>query len=484
MVGSSSLVVDSLTAGNRALEEGRFDEAIDALTKALSINPHQPDAWFNLAWAQRASSKFTDALDSYAGALQHSIARPEEAHMNRAVILSDHLGSTKHALLEIESALRCNPNLVDAWLSHGQIYEDAADEERARESYGKALELSAFNGRALARLAAMDVRAGRAELVVEMLGNAVSRDLKLDDRAEILFALGGALDAKGAYSDAFDAFGAANLVSAALSRRRYDALGQERLTARSIATFRRVNQVVKTGEAPPVFICGMFRSGSTLVESVLSRHSGLLSGGEREAIPAIANGIDPYPDAVPRLSQDQVAQLKCRYLELLPCTVERVIDKRCDNFQHIGLIKEIFPDAKIIHSLRNPLDNLLSIYFLNFNEGVTYGNDLSHIVHYFAQYRQLMAHWLELYHDDIFHFDYDRFVVAPEDSLSDLLKFLGLPLENQCFDGSVPTALVRSASTWEVRRPVHSRSSGRWRNYIDQLASVRKAMEQAGIEAS
>jgi hypothetical protein len=95
-----------------------------------------------------------------------------------------------------------------------------------------------------------------------------------------------------------------------------------------------------------------------------------------------------------------------------------------------------------------------------------------------------MAHWLELYHDDIFHFDYDRFVVAPEDSLSDLLKFLGLPLENQCFDGSVPTALVRSASTWEVRRPVHSRSSGRWRNYIDQLASVRKAMEQAGIEAS
>ena len=457
-----------------ALAAGRLDDASAALSAILARDPTFAECWFNLAWVQRAQRRFAAALESYANALHRGIDRPEEVHLNCAAILSDHLHRTTDAIAALEAALAINPDFAHAWLNLGQLHEDLGDDASARNAYGAALALDDASGRAIARLATMDVRAGHAAATRDRLIAALGGELALPDRSEILFALGGALDALGDFDAAFDAFEAANSIALAFSPRRYDRTGMVRTVDRMIAAFPVASvDTGATARPAPVFVCGMFRSGSTLVEQVLGRHSALRSVGESEAIPALAASIADYPDAIGRLSATQIDSYAADYSTTFADAPGIVVDKRCDNFLHIGLIKTLFPGAKIIHSLRNALDNLLSIYFLNFGEAVIYGNDLSDTRHYYGQYRRMMAHWTALYGSDIFDFDYDAFVAGPMPVLKDALAFLGLPWEEACLKDRAALGPVRTASAWHVRQPLHTQSSQRWRNYAHRISPIR-----------
>jgi hypothetical protein len=253
-----------------------------------------------------------------------------------------------------------------------------------------------------------------------------------------------------------------------------------------IATFtrERLRAAPMASTARPLFICGMFRSGSTLAEQVLACHPRVRAGGELDFLPTVVQTeLTPFPSVMTRVSPQQLDELAGRYLEtvsrLFP-GAELVTDKRPDNFLYLGLVKCMFPQARIVHTARNPLDNCLSIYFLHLDHGMGYALDLADIAHYYLQYRRLMAHWKLLFGADILDFDYDVFVREPRASVARLLESCGLDWHEGCLNFQRADRAVKTASVWQVREPLYLRSSGRWRNYERHLAPLQEALRDLG----
>jgi tetratricopeptide (TPR) repeat protein len=460
------------------------DAAMDAYRALLSRAPGNAEAWYNLGYLQRQAREFGAALESYGSALAHGITSPEDVFVNRAVILLEHLGHEAEAEEELRSAIAVNSRFLPAWLNLGLLYEDRGDRRAARAAYAEAIALDPSNGRALARLANIDVADGKAADAVARLGAVLaSPGLADEDSAEIGFALGNALDAIGQYDTAFSVIAEANRVALSLipPSQRYRPDLQDKLIDDFIRAFPAGGRkTAATGEAPPIFICGMFRSGSTLCERLLARHPSVTAGGELETIPAmVMQRLQPYPVSVAGLTDSAIAELRQAYLRDVGVQFPhagRLTDKRCDNVLHIGLIKMLFPEAKIIHTRRHALDNILSVYFLYFHDTISYGFSLEDAVHYYKSYRRLMDHWRSVYGDDIIDFDYDAVVRDPEPQMRRLLAFCDLEPDAACLAGQPAEGIVRTASAWQVRQPLHSRSSERWRHYAPQLAQTIVAL--------
>lgn len=239
----------------------------------------------------------------------------------------------------------------------------------------------------------------------------------------------------------------------------------------------------------PLFVCGMFRSGSTLAEQVLGAHPQVAAGGELNLLRRMAvQRLAPFPQGMASLDATLAATLAADYRAQLAlrfpqaATQRYITDKRPDNFELIGLIKTLFPAARIVHTTRNPLDVGLSV-FSHHLQPITapWSCDLADIGHYYGQYLQLMAHWKALYPQDILDFDYDDFVRDPEPALARLLDFLGLPADAACLQFHRQRNTVKTASYWQVRQPLHRSASGRWRSYAAALAPMRAAMQAAGV---
>lgn len=473
------------------LREGLYTEAAGAFDRVVALRPDHADSWFNLGYARRHARLYRDALKAYAQALALEVDSPEEAHLNCAAILSEHLHRTAEARAELERAVAANPKFTAAWLNLGNLNEDLGDSTKAREAYENALRISPGNGRALARLAAMTAHEGDPEEAVAFLeesGSSVRPGS--EDSAEFCFALGNALDTIESYRRAFSVITEGNAIAASLRNRawRYDRRAQETLVDSLIKAFPNAGAATatETHRSEPIFICGMFRSGSTLVEQLLSRHSAVIAGGELEFIPAmVAEELQPYPLSLIGSPVRRLESLRDQYLdqlsELFPGAA-LVTDKRPDNFLHIGLIKTLFPKARIVQTVRNSLDNILSAYFLYFGQSVAYSERLEDIVHYYTQYRRLMDHWAKLYPDDILGVDYDQLVADPSTIMGSLLEFLGLAWEDDCLDHRAGASTVRTASVWQVRKPLHRKSSGRWRNYEPELAGIRQQLLDLGFQ--
>jgi tetratricopeptide (TPR) repeat protein len=468
-----------LRRANQLLLAGNVSEAIPVHERLLALRPDLSDSWYNLAYLQRCARDFETALQSYRRALDLGVQRPEDVYVNRAAILSEHLDRAEAAEEELKHALRINPRFVTAWLNLGNLYEDWGRADDARTAYEQVLHLDPTNGRALARLATIATFEGVADRLLPRLEQALADPhMSNEDAAEIGFALGYVLDSMGAYDRAFRAYATANLASRASAPPglRYDRSAQEALVDRLTRIFSNRVDLAGPSEAPPLFICGMFRSGSTLAEQILARHSRVTAGGELEFLPALVHErLQPYPESLASASPQMLDDIRRSYLEelrLVHPTADIVTDKRPDNFLHIGLIKTLFPDAKIVHTRRNPLDNILSIYFLHFEHSITYGLDIDDIAHWYTQYLTLMDHWKSLYPNDIHEFDYDRAVRDPRPNIDRLLQFCGLEWQEACLSAHVAENAVRTASAWQVRQPLHCRSSGRWRHYEAHLREV------------
>ena len=458
---------------------GRAEEAIAAYEQLLEREPAHPDSWYNLGWCQKQARRFEDALESYAEALRRGVHGPEEVRLNRAVILSDHLARPDLAEVELEAALTAEPNYLPALLNLGNLYEDLGRREEAEVTYRRALDVAPGDSLALSRLGGV-VAAGSpaGEELIERLGQAIATQSGAAERADLGFALGRLFDGQGKYAEAFDAYSAANTASRESFGPVYPGYsrgGAEAAIDRLVAAFSTPAANGSDDVAAPVFICGLFRSGSTLVEQILASHSRVVSGGELDLVPALAARISGYPESVAGAGQAAVNEWRRFYLDgLRPFARDGALatDKRPDNFLHLGFIKTLFPHAKIVHTRRNRLDNLLSLYFLHLGPAMPYALDLADAAHWHGQYERLMDHWKSLYPDDIVDMDYDALVREPKPAVERLLGFLGLDWEEGLLDFHRRSGPVKTASVWQVREPLHARSSGRWRNYSDQLKSA------------
>jgi hypothetical protein len=199
-------------------------------------------------------------------------------------------------------------------------------------------------------------------------------------------------------------------------------------------------------------------------------------------LPRLVNSeFVPFFETLESISAERLDGMAARYrAELMRASASAayVTDKRPDNFLYLGLIKRLFPDAKIVHTTRNPLDNCLSIFFLHLEQQMSYALNLMDIGHYYAEYRRLMAHWKTQYSGDIFDFDYDALIKEPHIQMQRLCGFLGLEWPGQLPLIAARSAAIRTASTWQVREPLYSNSSGRARHYADELAELRGYLDR------
>lgn len=500
---------ESLQTATRLRQLNRVPEAIAAYERLLARWPDLPDSWYNLGVLQRQAGRSDAALSAYRRALALGISSPEEVHLNCGVIYADqHQGEA--AERELRAALKLNPAYTPALLNLANLCEDFGRRTEAAECYRQVLALEPKCHEALARLAnTLPASAVRAPASPEDTGSGADtprvdpsgmvarlREAIADpaasaaSRASLGFALGRLLDARGEFDAAFAAYRRANLdsrASAGARFRAYDRGAHEGLVAQLRCAFpvapaaggERVSRATRRVGPAPIFICGMFRSGSTLVERLLSGHAAVGAGGELGLIPALAAGpLRPFPASMAtvsaaslsRMAGDYIRELARRYPGAL-----HVTDKRPDNFLYLGLIKTLFPAAKIVHTTRNALDNCLSVFFLHLDHGMTYALDLRDIGHYYRQYRALMAHWRDLFAEDILDFDYDAFVGDPKPAARRLFDFLGLKWQDRYLD--LPAAgAVRTASVWQVREPIYQRSSGRARHYRAWLADLQQEL--------
>ncbi|HYE71181.1 MAG TPA: sulfotransferase [Aquabacterium sp.] len=475
----------------RLLQQGRAAEAAEAFQRLLLLDPHQPDAWYNLAYLQHHTRRFDDALASYREALNRGVSGAEEVHVNRAVILADHLSRHDEAEAELRAALAIQPAYVPALVNLANLHEQRGDRSRAIERYEEALALEPGCAMALARLPHLVPAQTAEDPLITRLRGAIA-GARAAERADLGFALGKALDDAGAYDEAFAAYQAANDASrAAGGGTRYDAEAHQRSIDSLIAAFphaRAAPAIPATSGRRLIFICGMFRSGSTLVERILGSHPEVTAGGELDLLPGLVRQrFGPPPQIFSGLDAATLQHWRAHYLQgcasMFPCAA-CLTDKRPDNFLNIGLIKELFPDAVIVHTRRHPLDNCLSIYFLHLAHSMPHALDLQDTAHWYRQYERLMAHWKSVHGDDIHDVDYDTLVANPRPVLEALLAHCGLPWSDRCLAFHESGGVVSTPSGWQVRRPLYTESSGRWRHYARHLANLRAALGDSGGAAA
>ncbi len=487
---SSETAAALVHEAERLASEGRPVEAALAYQRVLARWPDLPDCWYNLGLLQRRLGQFEAALDSYAQALQRGVSRQEEVHLNRGVIFADCLRQDAAAEHELRAALRLNPTYVPALQNLANLCEDRGQRADAGALYQRILALEPHAFEALARYAQLAESTDPHEPLIARLRAALAHPAaSAADQASLGFALARRLEVAGAYPQAFAAAAAANRASKLSSgaAAHYDRRAHERLIDALIAAFpcaRALRRSAAAGAAPasaatvpaPIFICGMFRSGSTLTERILAGHPQVTAGGELDLLPQLAqSALAPFPASMASASTATLTNLAAQYLQritqLFP-GARCVTDKRPDNFLLIGLIKTLFPQASIVHTTRDALDNCLSIFFLHLDQRLPWALDLMDIGHYLQQYRRLMRHWQTLYRDDILELNYDDLVRDGRAVAQRLLTSCGLDWDQGCLDFASRTGSVKTASVWQVRDPLYQSSSGRARHYSRELAGL------------
>jgi tetratricopeptide (TPR) repeat protein len=483
--------------------QGRRPEAIELFKQVLAARPNEIEGWYELGYLLKAEGRYEEALEAYGQALSRRISRPEEVHLNRAVIYSDHLRRDELAEQELMAALAIAPLYVPALLNLGNLNEERGNREAAIGYYERILGLPSGPGlayqdlrcEALARISNLRPPTSVDDTLIRQLQEAAASAVahSAQVRANVLFALGRVYDRLDEYDLAFDAYAKANRCLVRESGRPYDRMHSARLVDALISAFPTASAGVTTSTADagaaPLFICGMYRSGSTLIEQVLAGHPKVTPGGELDFLMRLAvQRLAPFPSSMavadPKRDEAFAEEYRAHLASLFPDAHSGtyITDKRPDNYLLIGLIKRMLPDARIIHTTRHPMGNGLSIFMQHLHLRVAgYASDLGDIGHYFGQYRRLMAHWKSLYPDSIYDFDYDDFVSDPVPALQRLFAFLGLDWDERTLDFHQLRNTVKTGSYWQVRQPLHGNASVRWRHYDKHLEPLRQSLLQAGV---
>jgi tetratricopeptide (TPR) repeat protein len=461
---------------------GELRAALECYRRLLEIRPTLADSHYNYARLLNRAKEPQTALDHYGIALGLGITAPEDVYSNMSVILSDQ-HRHQEAETTLNQALEINPDYVPALYNLGVLREELGLWEGACELFFKILEIDPDHLDALTHLAHAQKIEDPDHPLVNKLQLALSRCSGSPPASEALhFALGKVYDDNKRYDSAFEHFLKGNQLSFGRAGA-YDRNGQETLIKELVDTCKSgwLAAVEPVSDSAPIFICGMFRSGSTLLEQMLAAHPKVTAGGELNFF----NQHIQLPSALTSLDAVRVRELGSMYLEYLASgfpNAERVTNKRPDNFAYLGFIRAMYPNAKFINTCRHPLDNCLSIYFQQFAGSVKYHTQLLDIGHYYAQYRGLMEFWKQELPDNIVDINYQSLVSDPRAQLEPLLDFLELEWHEGCLEFHKTDNRVRTASVWQVRQPLYQQSKGRWNNYAAHLESLQEYLQGVGIE--
>lgn len=505
MIPASPAVLAQLQQAAALQRQGRHREALPLLREVVVLAPEFAHGWEALGVGLKDCGHYAEAVDAFAQSLQLGHPRPHEMLLHRAVLFADHLRRDADAEDALQRALELQPDYLPALLNLGNLHEQRGERVEALACYERVIRQpnlgtaphTSLRGVALARCAVMRPADTLDDPRLQALQIAARSEPDPIARVHLHFALGHTLDRIGQTTAAFEAFSLGNRGLQRVFGRRYDRHHEQQLNDLLIQVFQTSStpgaapaEVASESGPTPLFICGMFRSGSTLIEQVLAAHPGVVAGGEIDWLLRLAaERMAPFPASARLLDDASASAWGREYREeltrLFPqaAASSYITDKRPDNFQIIGLIKRLLPAVKIIHTVRHPVDNGLSVFMQHMSTEVTpYATDLTDIGHYYGEYRRLMAHWKCLYANDILDFDYDAFVREPETHLKRLLEFLDLPWEPDCLQFHAVRNTVKTASYWQVRQPLYGSASGRWKRYLPQLGPLLESLREAGID--
>lgn len=475
-----------LAQAQHALQNGRPEQAAVVAEQALQQRLQDADAHYNAGYYARQAGAYAKALKYYQQALALGVREPEEVENNIAVIYSDALEQPEQALAALQRALAYNPNYLPALHNLANWYEQVGERTQASRYFQAVLKLDPQNYLAAARLADVHRATSVDDELLTQLHRFTEQSLPAQAQADVQFAIAKLLNDCGAYQQSWRHLCLANQAQRHLLPR-----WNQAHWAANVAQLRHSlqtsvpNHTESLESAPdgfqPLFVCGMFRSGSTLVEQLLGGHERITTGGELAYFPTQFNaylmGKISSEQLQPLVSQPtKQHELQSGYLAFLRERFESngqlpaiLTDKRPDNFWLLHFIKQVMPRAKFVVTQRHPLDNLVSIYFSQLGAAMAYATDVKQIAEYLLLQQEQLKVWQAHYSDDVVTVQYEALVRGPEAALTPVFELVGEQWQSQCLQFHTQRNVVKTASVWQVRQPLHQSSCGRWQHFQAEL---------------
>jgi tetratricopeptide (TPR) repeat protein len=459
---------------------GRMQDAEHLLRRALEIAPQFTAARANLALVLGRTGRPAEALEMIEPLFE---VEPDEiGNFNLKAATLGRLGDFDAAIKIYEQVLERAPKNFRVWLSYGHMLKTLGRQSEGVAAYRKAISIRPTLGEAWWSLANLktvkfddaDVRSMELALGVVDLGD--------EDRFHLDFALGKAMHDAGRWDEAFKHYSEAN--SLRLKSQPYDADDTTRAVDRAIATFTADALAERAGAgcaAPdPIFIVGMPRAGSTLVEQILASHSQVEGTSELPDLPAVARSRKGYPGTVLTMSAHERAAAGEEYLRR--ASVQRrtdrpyFIDKLPNNWLFVPFILLVLPNAKIIDARRHPLGCCLSNLRQHFARGQAFSYSQVDMGRYYSDYVRLMAHVDDVAPGRVHRVIYEQMVNDTETKVRGLLAHCGLEFEGACLEFHRTERAVRTASSEQVRQPIYRDSTDEWRHYEPHLAPLKQTL--------
>ena len=471
---------------------GNLKQAKEYYEKAIALEPNYPEAFCNLGNVLQADGEYVEAI----AAFQKSIALSEDfarhypqVYINLGNALME-LGRDDEAIQAYQRAIEMNSQYAEAYLSLGNAYLQQGRRQEALAELRHAILLKPIFGRAYRNLVEAK-RFSERDTDVQALETLYQNpSLTDEDKMNFAFALGKVYADLKDDKRSFEFYLAGNQ----LKRKSIDYA-----IADDVAYFDAIKQVcnaeffqghagIGSADTTPIFVIGMPRSGTSLVEQILASHSQVYGAGERNDLQHVIeragdNASEKYPHCLLQMNDKELSAIGSAYLARLHAyapTAARITDKMPYNFLYLGLIHLVMPKAKIIHCRRNPMDNALSIFKMLFTISLTchpYAYNLKELGQYYRLYQDLMAHWRRVLPKAFYELCYEDLVADQETQTQRLLEYCDLPWEDACLAFHRTQRAVRTASLVQVRQPIHANSVEAWRRHEQQLQPFISALQ-------
>jgi tetratricopeptide (TPR) repeat protein len=506
-------------------KQKEYKKARDVCFDMLSSNPEYFKAYYLLGEIKSENRDSITAVEYIKKALDINPSFGEAYFRLGEMYLR--IGRIKDSINALEKSLNFITPNYDPYVFYGQVLMTAGQIEKARSIYDEALKINNSNTEAIAGIASIHIykkdyqqandmlmpiirarniasiniidayrrickKFNTCNLLLDYIDYVERQFADMDESkaSRIKFSKANVLEDLEDYSSAFKEYEAANN----LTQKNYYQMEFELMVnqIRSVFTYDHMLKSRKSrANNKYIFIVGMPRSGTSLVEQILDSHSKAYGAGELGFIQTITEAMHSpkntsvYPLCMPDLDEKSLTHYANSYVNeieaLVDTDAEIIIDKMPHNFVHIGLITQLFPESRIIHCKRNPIDNCLSIYFQNFNDAHAYANTLSSIAHQYEIYADLMKYWNSLLGDKIHTVEYEKLVRDFDAESKLLVGYCGLDWEESCSEFYKNKRHVRTASQDQVSKPIYPTSIERWRNYEEHITELIDKLKEYSL---
>ena len=464
-----------------AMDHERYGEAEIFLTHALQNAPDYARAWVDLVNAQQQQDKYDEATKSALELLRITPDSPESHMMYAGVIGS--AGRHEEAIMAYEKAIALEPEKPGAFSSMAHHLKTIGRQDKAIAAYRQSIAIKPDHTESYWSMANLKTFQFDNEEIDAMQALLLEKDLPDTSRVHVHNALGHEYESRKDYPKAFANFSACNQL-----RRKsesYDPVETETQHEKIIAIFNKKfldQTAAEVSEVSPIFIIGLPRSGSTLIEQILASHSQVEGTHELSDLPRTMQSArrkgsvhKSFPESIERLGLEQWAEIGQDYLKSTQkYRTDRpfFVDKTPNNFIFAGVLKLALPNAKIINARRHPLDSCFGSYKQLFASGQPFTYDLFELGEYYMEYQYLMEHWHKVIPNFILDVHYEKVVNDLETEVKRMLDFCGLSFEENCLRFYETERAVKTASSEQVRQPLYSSSVNLWRNYENNLGDL------------